>query len=150
MIAPRLVIVDRPDINLSLSSATSAVKSSSVDVCELTWPTLLASSTLKLLTAVSVELEEYVPEPLSEIASLVVNVPTTSCIMTWLFDASSYATIPVAPEIEPVTLSPALKLLDETEQLNIVNILISNRYRFRCVPLYSSIFLTLANPIWPT
>ena len=36
VIAPPVVIDATPDISLSLSNATSAVKSSSVDVCELT------------------------------------------------------------------------------------------------------------------
>ena len=69
-----------------------------------------------------------------------------------------FATIPVAPETEPITLSPSTKLATEVVPVSLVNILISNMYRFHIdvfeytsplsVPEYKSMFLTLATPIW--
>ena len=143
---------DIPDINLSLSVATLAVKFSSF-VSEAVWPTPLASSTLKLLTAVGVcEAATKSPLPLLdiELPETVLNVPTTSCKNTRFCAETVYATIPVAPVFNWMTLSPGNNSLSSSiSKVNIVNILISNRYRFKNSPLCSSMFLTLAKPIWP-
>ena len=89
----------------------------------------LARSTLYVLTAVTFAITAVSAAPTADIASASVNVPTTSwtniCVPP---AATGFATIPVAPETEPTTLSPAKKVAAAVVPVIFVNILISKRY----------------------
>ena len=108
---------------------TSAVKL--VDVCSCSDATERARSMLYVRTAETVVIVAAFDSAV--IVSAVVNVPTTSCneiaeppLVTVV------ATIPCAPETEPVTRSPATKLAPLVVPVTRVNILISNNDKLNC------------------